>query len=192
MRIKLYPTSKVVHDDEIGVTLVGAPAKLVTRPKIPSDAFIISVNPPLWIQFGKGKYIITKGFMWLREKMEETFTEDFAWHKTFDGWEVRISKELPVAGIWYLKKEKISGFEKIIHGKFLEMFSAMDEGPMRNNVIFLDFYSIIKLEPLENTAILIENGSNYIHIHELEMKRVKLPNGKTAYVPRYYFSGDDV
>lgn len=53
--------------------IVGPPdgAKIVTKKKVPDNAVIISIDPPIWMQIGQNRLLFTRGALWLDEKIEE-------------------------------------------------------------------------------------------------------------------------
>ena len=77
----------------------GEKSKLVNLPEPPKNAVLIGKDPkngePVWIQFGKNKFIITRGIYWLAEDAEDTDTEFFSWAVTED----KIRGRIAVPGI---------------------------------------------------------------------------------------------
>jgi len=48
---------------------------LTPSKKVPDNAALVSIDPPVWVQFGRGKVLITRGAIWLDEDIEEHESE---------------------------------------------------------------------------------------------------------------------
>jgi len=67
---------------------------LKSLPSVPDNAFVVSLNPLRWVQFGRGTLLVTDGRVWLDEEMAESdFEVDgkrVYWRRTEEGWAVKL------------------------------------------------------------------------------------------------------
>lgn len=149
--------------------------KVVPLPRIPENAFLVSVFPPTWLQFGDGIYVVTNGFLWLNEKMTETNTEDYEWFREGNEWFIRISTGLPFSGIYRAE-----------NGRLIELTEQA-----QSQAVFLSGEKIIHYDQESLGYVELYNGNEFfVEKKELEIVRVEAL-GKTFFVPRYYLGGGD-
>lgn len=100
---------ELVKSETLGIILVGKGGALVQKRKVPENAVLIDTNPLHWIQFGKGRFLITRGIVWLDESADATFEEGFEWYydDEKDCWRIKIDGGLPFAGKYCLKNSQL-------------------------------------------------------------------------------------
>lgn len=152
---------------------------MISRATIPPNARLLSIDPPMWVQFCPGAVLYTPGVLWCREPLKEYEDDVFTFENLGDRWLIRVS-----AGVYSLPvREGISGVYYMDDGRLWRA----GERPNADDV-FLG--NIIKIR---------KKGDEYVaynRTRDREFLRVKKhlvdelgkvsTDEKTVYVPKLY------
>lgn len=179
MEVMIDKPEKIMVEKHSSSTrmIVGADKgiELKNLPRIPENAFVISVDPLYFLQIGEGKLLITDGIYWLDENPREVCRKSFCFGKNEKGWFLNIGVPTMILDRWLYRIR----LEKDV----LKNGIAVYPHELNENEVF----------KTNRRTIIVRNEctdkNNYpiqcIEERNLKMVKIDYANG-TYYVPRLF------
>ena len=154
--------------------------RLITRKTVPPNAFLISADPPVWLQVCRGALLVTRGMLWCPDFTIGEYHDEFVTiTRDGDGWFLRVSRELMNNSPNY-KMEFPAGIYRIEGSTFKHVSKQSADAitAFRNSELFVkDGHYYLRTSTVSEIEL--------IPITETELRLVEVP-GKKFYVPKYY------
>ena len=165
--------------------------KLVSKPLVPKNALLASVDPPMWVQFCRSGLILTGAYLWCNDVIEEIDSPGYAVSRVDDGWLIRVaSNDLSLGWL------KGGGLFLFMDGFLARVFSRSDLKWVTDNRVLVT-PNVVITKHLTAEGVLYQqthyNGlgaPKYTQfIQERELKPMKIEDVESErflYVPAWY------
>jgi len=177
---------------------------LIRRQSVPTNAALVSIDPPVWIQFGKGKVLITRGALWLDEDIEEHKSDWLVIQRDNDHYKVllrdpmkfgvQLGEFFPTGIAEFYPDDTPFGGK--IYSCTPSARELIDEKTL--SVVLLDITTVsnVRVISLKGDKLLQRDTSFARNTATIEMpaslvtkRYVYLENNQAYYVPKYYVQG---